>query len=272
MSYLLFPSSGNHVTLEPEWNFDRKDTQVKNEHITRGGKRYVYKWGSYCKFSFGLTFINSSDAALINSWWITNTKLQFMENNAHVRDSGVWNFVSTLDGWTAANAGLAVTASEATITASASDPAFSSPTLALDGETNRYLVARIKRTTPGAAWQGTVFYSTSAHVATQSYHLAIAEPAGIDSDYVISVWDMHNLTNGGSDWRDNIITNVRFDFCAANSSAVSVDWIDYGNNPTYDTRSTSVYSVMIIAGDLPLGSFQKPYTDKFKGTIDLQGY
>lgn len=75
MSLLLFPSSGNHVTLEPEWNFDRKDTQVKNEHVTRSGKRYVYKWGSYCKFSFGLTYVNSSTAALINSWWITNTKL-----------------------------------------------------------------------------------------------------------------------------------------------------------------------------------------------------
>lgn len=75
MSYLLFPSSGNHVSLEPEWNFDRKDTQVKTEHRTRSGKRYVYQWGSYTKFSFGVEFVNSSTAAIINSWWITNTKL-----------------------------------------------------------------------------------------------------------------------------------------------------------------------------------------------------
>lgn len=75
MSFLLFPSSGDHVSLEPEWDFDRKDTQVKNEHRTRSGKRYVYKWGSYTKFSFGVEFVNSSTAAIINSWWITNTKL-----------------------------------------------------------------------------------------------------------------------------------------------------------------------------------------------------
>ena len=75
MSLLLFPSSGNQVSLEPEWDYDRKDTQVKTEHTTRSGKRYVYKWGSYTKFSFGVEFINSSTAALINSWWITNTKL-----------------------------------------------------------------------------------------------------------------------------------------------------------------------------------------------------
>lgn len=82
MSFLLFPSSGNHVTLEPEWDFDRKDGKVENEHITRAGKRYVYRWGSYYKASFSLTFVNSSTAAIINSWWDSNTKLLFMESGA----------------------------------------------------------------------------------------------------------------------------------------------------------------------------------------------
>jgi hypothetical protein len=77
MSYLLFPSSGNHVTLEPEWDFARDDTPIKNEHVARSGKRYVYQWGSYVKFAFGVTFINSSTAAIINSWFMSNTKLLF---------------------------------------------------------------------------------------------------------------------------------------------------------------------------------------------------
>lgn len=77
MSYLLFPSSGNHVSFEPEWDFDREDAQIKTEHVTRAGKRFVYKWGSYCKFNFSVQFVSSADAALVNSWWITNTKLMF---------------------------------------------------------------------------------------------------------------------------------------------------------------------------------------------------
>ena len=81
MSYLLFPSSGNHVTFEPEWDFDRKDAQVKTEHTTRAGKRYVYQWGTYTKFTFGVTFVTSADAAKINSWWITNTKLLLMSTS-----------------------------------------------------------------------------------------------------------------------------------------------------------------------------------------------
>lgn len=91
MSYLLFPSSGNHVTLEPEWDFDRKDTMMKNEHVTRSGKRYVYKWGSYVKFSFGIDFVDSATASMINSWWITNTKLMFKSTS----ESSVYSVMLT---------------------------------------------------------------------------------------------------------------------------------------------------------------------------------
>lgn len=272
MSYLLFPSSGNHVTLEPEWNFDRKDAQVKNEHVTRGGKRYVYKWGSYVKFGFGLTFVNSSDAARINSWWITNTKLQFMEKNAHTRDSGVWNFANTTDGWGSLLGGLTTTASAMTLTTSAADANVNISNLSIVGADNRYLMMRLKKLGTILAWEGIVFHSTSAHGQSSSYYLSISEPSGINSDYVIAVWDMHNLTFGGADWRDNTITALRFDLSTANSAQFAIDWIDYGNDPVFDSRSTAVFSVMLIASDLPMGSFQKPYTDKFKGTIDLQGY
>lgn len=80
MSWLLFPSSGNHVTLEPEWNFARRDKKEETVHRTRAGKRYTYKWGSYYAFKFGLEHVSSSTAAIVNSWWVTNTKLLFMES------------------------------------------------------------------------------------------------------------------------------------------------------------------------------------------------
>lgn len=81
MSYLLFPSSGNHVSFEPEWDFERADRKIENEHRTREGARYVYKWGEYERFKFGATFVSSADAAIVNSWWSTNTKLLFMSSS-----------------------------------------------------------------------------------------------------------------------------------------------------------------------------------------------
>lgn len=82
MSWLLFPSSGNHVTLEPEWNFTRADKKEETEHRTRAGKRYVYKWGEYKKFKFDVQHVSSSTAAIVNSWWSSNTDLLFMESGA----------------------------------------------------------------------------------------------------------------------------------------------------------------------------------------------
>jgi hypothetical protein len=89
MSYLLFPSSGNHVTLEPDWDFERNDTQVNDAHVTRSGKRFVYKWGSYVRFTFSIDFVNSSTAAIINSWFITNTKLLFTSTS----DTAVYSVI-----------------------------------------------------------------------------------------------------------------------------------------------------------------------------------
>lgn len=81
MSYLLFVSSGVEVSFEPEWDFERTDPKIENEFRTRGGQRYVYKWAQYTKFKFGATFVSSSYAAIVNSWWSSNTKLLFMSTS-----------------------------------------------------------------------------------------------------------------------------------------------------------------------------------------------
>jgi hypothetical protein len=80
MSWLLFPSSGNHVTLDPEWNFDRSDKKIEDEHRTRSGRRYVYKWGSHARWKFDVQYVSSSTAAIVNSWFLSNASLLFMES------------------------------------------------------------------------------------------------------------------------------------------------------------------------------------------------
>ena len=54
---------------------------MESEHRTRGGKLYRYKWGGYSQWQFSVSFVNSSDAAIVNSWWNTNTELLFMDEN-----------------------------------------------------------------------------------------------------------------------------------------------------------------------------------------------
>lgn len=77
MSHLLFVDSSNSVTLEPEWDFEQGQKKNETVHRTRAGNRFVYKWGEFETFKFSLNFVDSSTAAIVNSWWNTNTELLF---------------------------------------------------------------------------------------------------------------------------------------------------------------------------------------------------
>jgi len=79
--FMLFPSSGNHVDLYPDWDMTDETTKVEDKHRTRSGALYTYKWGEFFRKKFGLTDVTSSDAALINSWWNTNTDLLFTQDS-----------------------------------------------------------------------------------------------------------------------------------------------------------------------------------------------
>lgn len=77
MSYRLFVDSSTGVSLDPTYEFERRDTKVEDQHRTRSGARYVYKWGQYAKFKVPVEFVSSADASQVNSWWGANTKLLF---------------------------------------------------------------------------------------------------------------------------------------------------------------------------------------------------
>ena len=77
MSYLLGIDSTETVEFYPEWDYKFPAQQIRTDHRTKGGKLFVYKWGSYQNFNLNLNWVTASDASLVNSWWDTNTKLLF---------------------------------------------------------------------------------------------------------------------------------------------------------------------------------------------------
>lgn len=82
MAYRLFVDSDNGVTLYPAYDYSDRSEKVESRHVTRSGREFVYKWGDRVQIRFGVSFINSSDRAIVNSWWNTNTDLLFMEEGA----------------------------------------------------------------------------------------------------------------------------------------------------------------------------------------------
>lgn len=72
--------------------------------------------------------------------------------------------------------------------------------------------------TPGT---GTVFYSTAGHGISGSF-FKNWNPIG-DGEWHTAALDMHALSSGGTDWRDNTITGLRIDPLGASGIAMEVD-------------------------------------------------
>ena len=82
MALRLFVDSSNGVTIESDWDYEERDKKLEDKHRTRGGGRYVYKWGSYRSWKIPVSYVNSSFAAIVNSWWVSNTQLLFKSESA----------------------------------------------------------------------------------------------------------------------------------------------------------------------------------------------
>lgn len=92
MAYRLFVDSSNGVSLDPEWDYDDSAKKIENRHRTRSAAEYVYKWGEYGVRKFSVMYVSSATAAIVNSWWSSNTDLLFMrEGDADVTSCRLMN-------------------------------------------------------------------------------------------------------------------------------------------------------------------------------------
>jgi RHS repeat-associated protein len=141
-----------------------------------------------------------------------------------------WNFNGTTDGWMTYNATATTAADRITMTATAVDPQLYRSVSSFSGRTNRYVMVRLRQTAAGA-WEGKLFYATAGHGYSASYYKGIPMPTGltVGGDWVTAVWDMHNLSAGGSDWMNNSITSLRLDFSNASGAQFQIDWIRHGD-------------------------------------------
>jgi len=65
------------VTLVPDYSYKSPEIKIESKSRTRAGKLYSTKYGSYKHISFNVDYVSSATAALVNSWWETDTELLF---------------------------------------------------------------------------------------------------------------------------------------------------------------------------------------------------
>ncbi len=139
----------------------------------------------------------------------------------------MWHFDrGDTEGWTASGATLNGANGSLTVTATTADPYIVTPMMALPGAL--FTVIRLKLTRKaGNGWDGKFYNRTAAH-SWGNYYKQVPNPNLAVGQSVVLDVDMATLTVGGTDWTDNTILQVRFDFGSTTADVFDVDWVGIG--------------------------------------------
>ena len=148
-----------------------------------------------------------------------------------------FDFRNSTNGFTTTNANITTQSDSIIVSPTATDPQIRKTGLSFSGSTYQKVRARVRRVSGSAAWEGTVYYTTSSgpsvHGESGTYLKQIAAPSS-PAAWNIVEWDMATSTSP-LDWLGSTISGLRFDFSQSPDSNWEVDWISVGRTgiPTY---------------------------------------
>lgn len=82
MSTAQLGPTGSYINLYPNYDYEFIKTLERQDVRTKAGNLYTYvDSGNWYSFKLPLSWVNSSDRSLVNSWWENATDLLFFENS-----------------------------------------------------------------------------------------------------------------------------------------------------------------------------------------------
>lgn len=133
------------------------------------------------------------------------------------------DFPAIID-WTVHNCTLSIVNGYVRYTTTAADSYIEKTALSINGTVKRVLSIKYKIIS-GDPTVGQIWYKTAGHDYSGSYYKTFALTA--DDNWNIILLDMSDLTAGGTDWIDNIITAIRFDLTDNHPVVLDIDWIGF---------------------------------------------
>ena len=139
----------------------------------------------------------------------------------------LWDFRGDAAGWVATDANITGVPNGLQVTTTSVNAELTSPAVNINGAIYDKVVVRMKRTTPG---QGEFFdnpvvhYQTAGHGFSANYRKGRFLRFG-DQNARTLVFDMTQLSAGGTDWVSNTIEKLRFDPSTTAGDTFEIDWI-----------------------------------------------
>ncbi|HVI30640.1 hypothetical protein [Phenylobacterium sp.] len=136
----------------------------------------------------------------------------FEMGGAALRTAKVWTFDGSTDGFTGVGSQLAPADGQG-LAVTIADPTVRSPSgLAIPGGQYPLVIVRLTRVGGGEGWDGALYYSTAAHGEGIGWlGKPIDNEAPKLNETVTLVYDMSRQAQGGPDWTQSVIDQIRLD-------------------------------------------------------------
>jgi len=151
------------------------------------------------------------------------------------------------------------------LTSTGVDPKLYWRSLVIDGGVYRYIVFKLRWVSGSTSWQGTTYYSiSSGHGSSESYRQRYT--IDVTGNWKIYVLDMWSLDAGGSDWKDNTITEIRNDWSSASGGVFELDWIAIGSD-----GPSPLVNIFEKSGNVGIGTTSPTQLLDVNGQIRIRG-
>lgn len=91
-------SSVDAIRLYPDFDFQQSKVSIKNTHRAISGRARTYIWAEYDRFELPVDYVSGNNAAIINSWWLTDTQLLFFKTISITSETGESGYLELVGG------------------------------------------------------------------------------------------------------------------------------------------------------------------------------
>ncbi len=178
--------------------------------------------------------LGSTAGATASQFQWDGERSMFLSNGKQVRAEKLWTFAGSTDGFVGLHAEVSPAAGDGLqVDELAPDVLLRSPKgLKIDGGNRSLILVRIRRLSPGKAWDSTIFYATATHGESPDFFarpISGGNPAV--GQTVLLVYDMHRLSAGGDDWKMSKIDQIRLDLDDGPGGQLVIEQIAIAQDP-----------------------------------------